>query len=429
MISEKIRMANVTSAAAMVTDAWPKTTWAWAPTPAAPKVWAMVLRLKMAASGRSMSCLSRRRRRPVRLPLSSSTAIWAGVMLKSAASRMEHKNETPTARNRYRASKAIKPPLLSCFWHCSQVKRRLACRIRLRAACSERATMKPVTVSFQPRMNIEQIEIREHLRSREPFSFLDDAELEQVARSVQVSYFRAGSTVVARGARFEELHYIRSGSVEVMGRAGELQNRMGEGQIFGQLGILSGRPARHEARAEEDTLIYFIPAGVFESLLDSNADFADHVEIEERQRLRQAVERGTGKHPLLTLKAGRLVRTAPLLISASTPVQEAARRMNEQHSSAVLVYRDSHAEEREEQGGAADAKAHKPGQEEIRLAGILTDSDFRRRVVAGGLPGSTPVGEIMTGDIVGIQADQYLFEALLLMLRSDIHHLPVQLGR
>src|SRR5690625_5808659 len=31
----------------------------------------------------------------------------------------------------------------------------------------------------------------------------------------------------------------------------------------------------------------------------------------------------------------------------------------------------------------------------------------------------------MTGDIVGIQADQYLFEALLLMLRSDIHHLPV----
>jgi len=285
--------------------------------------------------------------------------------------------------------------------------------------------MKPVTVSFQPRMNIEQIEIREHLRSREPFSFLDDAELEQVARSVQVSYFRAGSTVVARGARFEELHYIRSGSVEVMGRAGELQNRMGEGQIFGQLGILSGRPARHEARAEEDTLIYFIPAGVFESLLDSNADFADHVEIEERQRLRQAVERGTGKHPLLTLKAGRLVRTAPLLISASTPVQEAARRMNEQHSSAVLVYRDSHAEEREEQGGAADAKAHKPGQEEIRLAGILTDSDFRRRVVAGGLPGSTPVGEIMTGDIVGIQADQYLFEALLLMLRSDIHHLPV----
>src|SRR5690625_7745263 len=90
-----------------------------------------------------------------------------------------------------------------------------------------------------------------------------------------------------------------------MGRAGELQKRMGEGQILGQLGILSGRPARHEARAEEDTLIYFIPAGVFESLLDSNADFADHVEIEERQRLRQAVERGTGKHPLLTLKAGR----------------------------------------------------------------------------------------------------------------------------
>jgi len=60
-----------------------------------------------------------------------------------------------------------------------------------------------------------------------------------------------------------------------------------------------------------------------------------------------------------------------------------------------------------------------------RLAGILTDSDLRRRVVAEGLPSATPVAEVMSEGVSCVRDDQFLFEALLLMLRDNAHHLPV----
>src|SRR5699024_5267662 len=123
-------------------------------------------------------------------------------------------------------------------------------------------------VTLRAGMEIEQIEIREHLREQEPFSFLTTAELDEVARSIEVSYFRAASDIVRLGDEVRDLHYIRSGSVELFRRSGELYNRLGAGDIFGQLGLLSDRTTRFPARALEDTLIYFIPGELFKRLFD-----------------------------------------------------------------------------------------------------------------------------------------------------------------
>jgi CBS domain-containing protein len=59
------------------------------------------------------------------------------------------------------------------------------------------------------------------------------------------------------------------------------------------------------------------------------------------------------------------------------------------------------------------------------MAGILTDRDLRTRVLAEGLPGDTPVSQVMTPAPVTVQADESVFEAMLCMLRNNIHHLPV----
>lgn len=58
------------------------------------------------------------------------------------------------------------------------------------------------------------------------------------------------------------------------------------------------------------------------------------------------------------------------------------------------------------------------------MAGILTDRDLRTRVVAA-VPSDTPVSQIMTPNPITLQADDSVFEAMLCMLRSNIHHLPV----
>ena len=59
-----------------------------------------------------------------------------------------------------------------------------------------------------------------------------------------------------------------------------------------------------------------------------------------------------------------------------------------------------------------------------RSLGIVTDRDLRNRVLAAGLPPSSPVGSVMTPAPVTLPAGALAFEALLEMVGRDIHHLP-----
>src|SRR5690625_3365612 len=138
-------------------------------------------------------------------------------------------------------------------------------------------------------MQIELIEIRDHLSRHPPFDELPEETLDELARHVQVSYFKAGTPILESGDPIDDLHYIRSGAVEVFLRNGELFNRLSEGDIFGQASLRRDRKVRFPAKALEDTLIYFIPSERFEQLSDTFDGFADFVDTEGTGRLKSLV--------------------------------------------------------------------------------------------------------------------------------------------
>jgi CBS domain-containing protein len=57
--------------------------------------------------------------------------------------------------------------------------------------------------------------------------------------------------------------------------------------------------------------------------------------------------------------------------------------------------------------------------------GIVTDRDLRGKVLAQGLPPSTPVSAVMSSPVVAIEPDRFAFDALLEMTRRNLHHLGV----
>ena len=59
------------------------------------------------------------------------------------------------------------------------------------------------------------------------------------------------------------------------------------------------------------------------------------------------------------------------------------------------------------------------------VAGIITDRDIRERVVAAGIDGSHPVTEVMTVSPVTLDGDAHAYEAAIVMMQSNIHHLPI----
>ena len=60
-----------------------------------------------------------------------------------------------------------------------------------------------------------------------------------------------------------------------------------------------------------------------------------------------------------------------------------------------------------------------------RLVGVVTDRDIAIRIVAEGKGIDTPVGEIASKDIVTVDPEQSLEEAVRLMAKHQVRRLPV----
>ncbi len=268
-------------------------------------------------------------------------------------------------------------------------------------------------------MQDEQLEILEFLRRYPPFAELPEETLHQVATSVDVRYFKAGSKIVEFGQEAVAWYVVRSGAVEVFRRDGTLYNRLTEGGYFGEFGLLHRKRVRFPVSALEDTLVYLIPEPVFGELFETNEQFADQVETEDHTRLRQVVSRREESNQLLSATIGSLITREPVTLHKTATVLDAARCMSENGVSSLLIIGE--ADE------SAKETANPPGRPlpRERMVGIITDRDIRSRLVAQGLDYNVPVTQIMTTNLVSVEKHQLVFEAMLQMLRYNVHHLPV----
>jgi CBS domain-containing protein len=60
--------------------------------------------------------------------------------------------------------------------------------------------------------------------------------------------------------------------------------------------------------------------------------------------------------------------------------------------------------------------------------GIVTDRDFRRRVLAAGKGPATPVLEVFSSPLKTVSAECPIYEAWRILLDAGCHHLPVTQG-
>jgi CBS domain-containing protein len=237
------------------------------------------------------------------------------------------------------------------------------------------------------------------LGSRPPFDAVGADDLARIAAVTETEVIPRGKTIFSQGAGpVEYLWMVRTGAVEVV-HDGRVLDRLGPGELFGQASMLSGLPTGFETRAAEDTVCYRIPADVIQPLLAR----ADVLRFVARSIVSGAAAPETsppGPADLVQRPVSTLIRKPPLLCAASEPIREAAKRMTAEGATAVLV-----------RAG--------PG------LGIVTDRDFRSRVVAAGASPDDPVSAVMTEPAYTVTADRLAGEALLDMLERNIHHIPV----
>lgn len=260
-------------------------------------------------------------------------------------------------------------------------------------------------------MEAELLEIKNFLSQYPPFDELEDEVLSYVTQHIEISYYREDTPIIHFGDEIHDLYMVRSGVVEIYRRKGELYNRIDEGALFGQMGLLTNNKVRFPAKAIKDTLLYCIPEAVFQHLYEQHEAFADFVEVEDNARLRQTVSNSKEQNDLTTSKVRNLLTSSAPTIHKTESIQSAAIKMAEDNVSSLLIIDPEVAQD--------DDDDNSP------LVGIITDRDLCTRVLAQGLNPSDDVASVMTTEVISLDHNAYVYEAMLTMLRYNVHHLPV----
>ncbi|HLB25535.1 MAG TPA: DUF294 nucleotidyltransferase-like domain-containing protein [Nitrospirota bacterium] len=261
-----------------------------------------------------------------------------------------------------------------------------------------------------------QEEVKEFLRKVPPFQFLDEKSLDFVSGTVSMEFFPKGMTILAQnGSPSRFLNVIKKGGVKVFftseDRGDVAVEYRGEGDSFGFLSLIGEDKARTNIVSIDDTLCYQIERDTILKLIETNPSFTEYflksfliksVDKTYEEMHRRSLLYGGGDKMLFTTPVGELATKKVVTAAQDVSIAEAARIMSDHNISSLILTDDSGVP-----------------------SGIVTDRDLRAKVVAKGRASDGPVKDIMTGNLVRVDARDYCFEALLKMIRYGIHHLLV----
>lgn len=265
-------------------------------------------------------------------------------------------------------------------------------------------------------MPLPQDEIIAFLSQVPPFHLVDTANLARMTGNISLEYYPRGTRVLHQeGPAVDCLRVIKKGGVKIWFQGGGAEEKIidmrSEGELFGILSILTGEMSRANVDMVEDTICYLIPRDDILHLTETvpaTHDFflKNHI-IGFLDKARDTDHSGTGAMAagdrlLFNTPLERIVKREPVTAIPDLSIREGAVKMAQQRISSLVIV---------DQNG--------------RPVGMVTDRDLREKVVATGLPVSSPLARIMSAPVISAKADELCVEALTKMMRHKVHHVLV----
>jgi CBS domain-containing protein len=248
------------------------------------------------------------------------------------------------------------------------------------------------------------------LRRQAPFATMAVDEVLWLVQRLSVAYHAEHAVLLEPDhARPAALFIIKQGAVSGVTADGQAVFQLAAGEMFPLGALLAERGVANRYIAAADTFCYLLPAPDFHALLASSAEFNDFCTrriaslLEESQRAVQSeYALALDDEQRFARPLASLVRRAPFSVTPATPLAEALAAMDAARIGSVVVVDDAGAP-----------------------VGILTLKDVLARVTLAQVPLATPISAVMTHAPASLPDAAPVAEALVLMARQGIHHLPL----
>ena len=241
------------------------------------------------------------------------------------------------------------------------------------------------------------------LSTTPPFDWLDVEELDRVVGILSRESFNAGRVILNRWESPDCLYILIEGLVEEQDADGSVAHYSPR-DTFDVRSLIEGR-STHSFIAVKACECYRLPAQPFLALIRRHAALQDYYyqdlahKLDDLAALQQ--QREVASFMMARIGDGQLRR--PVFVAPETSIREATATMKANRSSALLIRHDARV-------------------------GIFTSRDVREKAVLAGMPESTPVGIIANYDLITLDKDDFLFNALVVMTRHAIRHVVITQG-
>jgi CBS domain-containing protein len=233
-----------------------------------------------------------------------------------------------------------------------------------------------------------------------PFNRLSPQELDFVVNAMDIAYYRKDERLINRNAAPDSLFIVIKGIVQESDDEGMIALHARQ-DTFDAMSLLEGS-SKHEFTVQEELLCYLLPKKVFLKLIEENSSFQTYFYQNLSEKLHHLIEQRNTKEmtSFLVAKIREAYVRPPVVIEGEATIYTAVEMMKRHKSTSILVRHDG-------------------------KCGIVTDTDIREHVVLRRRSLDSAVGEIATYNLITVQREDFLLNALLLMTKHSIKRVVV----
>ncbi|STZ07435.1 Predicted signal-transduction protein containing cAMP-binding and CBS domains [Moraxella caprae] len=233
-----------------------------------------------------------------------------------------------------------------------------------------------------------------------PYNTLNPAEQKLLQKHLQIVFFDDNVPIITAGEPMDALYVVIKGMVKELGDDGDVVALYRTNDSFEARAMFEATSA-HSFISAEQSLVYAIPKSLILQLVGSNARFGAYFYTGIAERFNSlAPQENQEISGLFHAKVADAYHHSTLSVDGGLTLAELARLMRDNKSKSVLVNYDN-------------------------KIGLITESVFRD-VIAGGARTDDPIHTYANFDIVGIDGEDFLFNALLMMMSRRIQRLAVK---
>jgi len=256
-------------------------------------------------------------------------------------------------------------------------------------------------------------DVQSFLAQQHPFNHLTESLLDFVSTNVLVAFSKSGSEIplstTVQNEKIPGIIIVRSGSLEIRSHKGELIDRLSSGDYLVPEVLSGGEGHNPQVLVLEDCLYYELSNYAYQSLKSSSQEFSSlsapdsthHSAGGEASNIKQSAIQSSGQSTYLNQYIKETMTNSVVCAEQTISIREAAQLMTEHRITSLLI------------------------MDSDKLVGIITDRDFRSRVLSKSVPDTKSISHVMTHEPMCIDEHSRLHDAQLKMMSAGIHHLPV----